>query len=231
MSTPVVTVCNKLPTADLLHKRRFWCRSFAQSVPYSAVRLTVNLTPFCKTLRFAVQSNQPIVPTTVPILLFTRRPLAVCRFVIALAVNTVKRMICRRRYPHISDEVLKRHPSVTDTNAHSAVSLVTNRIGVQAPLLHHRPNCIFPRLCQSMRPFAFTTPFDSKASATLSVSVSQVSTSHARLLSTVTEAIPVRAFRFVRGQPHHRQTAKALSRKVNDVGSSLSHTLIMAGNS
>lgn len=110
------------------------------------MRKPTNLSPLCDGFRFAVYNNQMVAPH-IPLLLLSRRPPNIRRFIVPIIINSIELMILRRPHPNIIKKFLKRgSPPLTHSNPATTPSKIIWPIFVVAPILHARPNVILWRL-------------------------------------------------------------------------------------
>lgn len=72
-------------------------------------------------------------------LLFSGCPTAVPWFVVSVTVRETIKAQAARIFAHVSKEVFKFHPALTNRYAASAVAIITRGIGVEASLFHLVP--------------------------------------------------------------------------------------------
>ena len=100
-------------------------------------------------------SNPSIIRWSVSGLLFERRPTAILRSVITIAVNTVKSHAIRT-LTHVREEIneaatLTRIPTVTDRYAASTVAGIRGILGRVTPVQHRRPTLISRSIGHAVR--------------------------------------------------------------------------------
>src|SRR5437899_2660793 len=77
-------------------------------------------------------------------LFFWRRPSAVAWLVVPVSIGiTVNAMQARRFSAHVSEEVLKFHPSLADSNSPTSVGVIILAFSVETAVFHDRPTGIF----------------------------------------------------------------------------------------
>lgn len=78
------------------------------------------------------------------------RPSAICRLVIAVIIDAVKRCV-GRALAHVRKKILKLPPALAHVNPTSAIISKTRMFRVGASLIHIDPNCILTRNCPLSR--------------------------------------------------------------------------------
>lgn len=128
-------------------------------------------------------------------LLFSRRPSAIIRFVIAISVDAINRVFCGWAWSHIGVKGLKGiQPSLAHFDAFLAVSLKTLVRHSGAPVDNSGPNTKFRTTRHAVGGFSFEH-FDLDAPARMSAL--KVCAHHLRLFAAVTAAYVERMFRIV----------------------------------
>lgn len=129
--------------------------------------------PFTNCHGFAVIFD-PCIISAIIVLLVNCRPSAIFRGVARIVVNSVERMAIRS-FPHISQKVLKLHPSFTNRNSTAAVILEISMRWIKASLLHCRPRLV----SWSFKPSS-CVPMSSSQSPVLAVASFHVSGTNLR---------------------------------------------------
>jgi hypothetical protein len=85
------------------------------------------------------------IRTSITRLLSSRGPPAIRRFVIAIVVDPIDRMLGRRTWPHVLQEVVEREPSIADAYIPSSVSSILDVVLVETTGLHAVPGPVLWR--------------------------------------------------------------------------------------
>lgn len=110
----------------------------------------------------------PHIPARVRGLFGARSPSAVVRFVIAIVVDAINRVMDRRTRPHISEEQSKIAPSFTDGNSSTSPFRILGMSLVQATLTHGQPRRVLNASIadgMSMRALSVSDPSSAHATA------------------------------------------------------------------
>ena len=78
-------------------------------------------------------------------------PTAVVRFVVPVVVFPVERMASGWSRSHIRDEVVKRSPTVTNSDSTLSVIGITRCIGIRATVEHSSPDSVFRQVGLTVR--------------------------------------------------------------------------------
>lgn len=102
---------------------------------------------FRKHMGDSLNRNHDGLDTSIPLLVFPRRPLAILRGIPRIVINAIKGMRWGRFWPHIRSKVLVRvNPSVADSDPPSAVISPLFKTWVKASSLHPLPRAVKWRL-------------------------------------------------------------------------------------
>jgi hypothetical protein len=145
------------------------------------------------------------VPATIRRLFLPRRPSYVGRFVIAVVVDSVKRMPGRRLLAHVSQERGEVPPPRTDANATPTVAMKHGRPWIGAAGVHVLP-CVVERVLPPNHRVTVSRvgprgPFNPEATARLGGSPEEAGGRHERLNPATTQTPPLRLPPFVRRPP------------------------------
>jgi hypothetical protein len=149
-------------------------------------------------------------------LLFSRRPFAIGRLVIAIVVYALKRQPFRPE-AHIFEEVFESEPSFAHRNPSTAVIRIFGSSRIQAPSFHRTPNTvlryIFPVLRKAMFCFPFGCEFSIQAAAAFGETTTQVSPHGDFFFPAIALAYPIGVLSAARRESHGYQTPEASSNK------------------
>lgn len=108
--------------------------------------------PFWDTQGFSIECNLTDIPA-VPVLdLPSKRPLAICGFVVSVVIQAFNRMLCRWAWPHIVIKHLKRiSPSLADFNSSAAIVMVSAVVFILAATNHVTPDTVFRTFGEAVR--------------------------------------------------------------------------------
>lgn len=124
----------------------------------------------------------------VVVLLNPRRPLAVARLVVAIAVDSLNRVLGRGPSAHVGNEIGKGiEPAVANVDSSASVARVRTQA---ATLTHGSPDSPFRRVYHAMLRMQRTGLVSLKASAALGVSAVQLVGRYVQLLSALAAASP-----------------------------------------
>lgn len=144
-------------------------------------------------------------------LLDGRRPLAICRFIVAVIVNSVNRVITRWPYPHIAKKCRETAPFLTHSYSPSAIVCIVSRQRVEAPISNSTPCSIFDRFRHSVNSCSVSAQFSANASAGCRCSSSQGLGVYFNQFSASAHAEPLRFMLDWIGLRNHRPEAKFLA--------------------
>lgn len=88
-------------------------------------------------------SSETSVAASVARLFFFGRPVAVTRFVAAIVVPPLDRMLGRRLWPHVGQKALEGIPSFADADASTAIVFPFNTAGIPAAFTNSDPGIPF----------------------------------------------------------------------------------------
>lgn len=140
---------------------------------------------------FSIPGDKRIV-SLVPGLLFVRCPMAITRFIIAVAVNPVKRLALWL-FAHIGKEISKGKPVGINRYTSAAIVGIVAMLGIRASSDHTRPAMVSWRnsvcgmavFCASLYSHG-----GSKATTRLRVALSKLRATYNTLITTVATAKP-----------------------------------------
>lgn len=150
-------------------------------------------------------SSETSVAASVARLFFFGRPVAVTRFVAAIVVPPLDRMLGRRLWPHVGQKALEGIPSFADADASTAIVFPFNTAGIPAAFTNSDPGIPFRcsafavlevavRRADSLRPQNIDLcPLVSKAAAALCCTCTQGRCENCLLCATITAAQPTRS--------------------------------------
>jgi len=140
-------------------------------------------------------------------------PSAICRFVIAIGVDAIQRMVRGWAQSHIREEILEGlQPSRTDANASATVLCEFLSRGIRTPLAQITPCFEFWRRGHAVRGRSRDELFHTQASAR--ARACEVVGLHNRFFAAVAAAVPAWVFRVGLWitRPEHGQSADSLIR-------------------
>lgn len=153
--------------SDWRRQRPLNAPSYAESSPDDGRTDVDSTTPFGQCARVASPCKPAVRPRIVGLLKLCRPP-HVARFVIAVEVDPIKAVPCRRPVPNVGEEVLKAvQPPVTDLNATAAVAVVMISSHVIAALLDCQPCPVLGLFRHSMFQSHRAQPLSGEATARL----------------------------------------------------------------
>jgi len=95
--------------------------------------------------------------TAVGILITNGRPSAISRFVIAVVVDTIKRVVFRT-LAHVGKKVIEFSPTFTNANTATTVMFPSSGFGISAPLQHGVPRSVSRMIGHAMRSDGISSP-------------------------------------------------------------------------
>lgn len=154
-------------------------------------------TPLSKRERAAVMDNLRIASTVVQLNIW-RGPSAILRLVIAIVVDTIKRMSVRWSQSHVGQKVFEgTAPPFAHSDASSSVAPIGWPVRVFATRAHVRPCDVFSCIRFSMRPTQFDYRASALASARRCFAVAKVAPSGGRSATAFALTNPVKALAFL----------------------------------
>lgn len=127
----------------------------------------------------------------IPSLLFVRCPSHVARFVVAIVVDSLKRVLTAWARPHVGVKVCKRlSPAVAYHYATTAVIFICLACGYVAPCLHGQPDIMLASSAAAMRLPGSAVNIAHCASTAFAVSPAQVAGVHGTLSSACAATQP-----------------------------------------
>ena len=161
----------------------------------------------------------PYRDPAISVLLFICGPVAVLWFIALVVVNAINRMRAGWARPHVLNEILEAHPSLTNGNTAPAVVLKVLGSWIGASREHAAPNAVFACLahCMSALGHAVTRGelFGTNASARQALASKQVGGPKRLCRAATAKAFPHRAAAsVVRCAAGNGEAAKALASKV-----------------
>ncbi len=155
----------------------------------------------------------------------TARPAAIARFVVAIVVDPVKRMLGRRPPTNISEECLERLlPSVADADAPAAVMDPSAQFRVRATFAHLTPRLVFRRTAHSVSAAQAGNGFTLETAATPMLPISEIAAMRSRDISAIAMAEPNRLSADFLSTLDHREATKPHPGQINQWWHGLSIT-------
>jgi hypothetical protein len=152
--------------------------------------------------------------SAVTLLLCSRCPHAIRRFVIAVVVSSLKLMVWRRPLAHVSVERFKPLPASADGDSAPAVTCIAPAIRIGATLPHRSPCMPLRRVRHAMRDAALAILIDNQASARFRAARFKAKTKHLFRPSAITATQPARFLAEVWHSLQHREAMEFLSGQV-----------------
>lgn len=208
----------------------------------SAINIPAGLNPSAKRTRFHAGSPRPFghrerdaiacdpaALTTVPHLDILQRPADITRFVMAVIVDAIKRVLGGWARADVRDERFERVlPLVTHANAATAVNVEITHVRVSAPLFGVAPRHVFGRVCESVSKAALPYEFVLMAAARFHGAANKMIRTWGAFRSAVASASNQR-MATVRDALDYRQAIEALADGYRQRWSSHVSNFITAG--
>lgn len=200
------------PLSQRLREGAFCCPPALQTVVKRLVRDAVMTRPLRHRSRFAVVLNDAIRPLIVR-LHDLGGPAHVARFVVAVVVDAVKRMLLGWPLPNVAQERMEvMPPLLADANASRPVVLEHSLSWLVAARVHLSPNHELGRDvssgCESVRGTTLFGQFARQASTRLGMAVCQVASADRTANTTRALAQPSAVLASARKFANHRQASK-----------------------
>jgi hypothetical protein len=160
-----------------------------QPVPQYATSKSSALTPFCQRERFATELYSA-VSSCVSHLFLASRPAAIFRTIIYIIIYSVNASV-RWWLSHVMNKILKRHPSLANSNTTCSVLVITGMMRVVASSFHCTPYAIRSAIRHAMSGLCLNDDFSMEAATAFRRRVTQVSTKYFLDGSTRTATGPV----------------------------------------
>lgn len=127
----------------------FWTPTIAKSVIDSTQTNVIVPRPFRNSIADIVDCYISIV-SSVAVILFAGRPLAVFRSIIFFVINSIKLMFGSRFFTHILKKQGKVRPAFNVPNPPTSVPMICSIIFIIAPLFHSSPGVVlWPVYCMA----------------------------------------------------------------------------------
>lgn len=174
--------------------------------------------PFSNRLCLALPCYEPVDAHVIRLLAW-RGPSTITRFVIAVIVNPIKRMISRRAWSHVCEKYLKGvTPLIAYADATTTVVMELGVVAIVASRFQIAPCRILLRFLHAVRAVVVSADFAIQTPATLGTSGNQTICQYGRSSTTGASAKPSRAVPKIWRGLQHREAPKSSTFK-----SQLSH--------
>ena len=180
------------------------------------------LQPFCQRSSGSLDGNTS-VDTRVAILFVTRRPSHIARLVVAIVVDTIKRMFWRRLLADVGEKRFVRIiPPITHSDASCSIASVVGGERVIATALHLSPRVVcdsaaFSRVTmpQIDRRSVFFPMCDTKTSARVRTTTSQDERTNDSFVAAFADTFPSDSILSPGAKPQNGPTAKTFTCEIN----------------
>lgn len=147
-------------------------------------------------------------------LLFLGRPATICRFVVAVVVDTIDRCALWAR-PHVREEIGERlSPSIANSDTSASIIFIPRSFWVMAAFLRRLPGIVFPASCHPVNSFCVPSDFVLQASTTTGPAFKKRIALDDSFVSAIAPNFPANLIASIGTRPDHEPSAEPLTKKI-----------------